>query len=280
MGRAEQRNWERNRVGQYTVARRYEGAGSNRGAAQPLLGKVYEAFNPATGNPCLLVAPATEGEWGHLQGWQVRATVGGSPAHCAVELEKVPEEGQLPELTLGLYRLAQALARVEDRPEALSALVGARALARKARARWRARAGYWGALAAAAVVGVVVWGAGGGERAGRADYEISKVVKSGERRLAGVAEVAAVEAGPVAVAPYNTRASALGLPMPKKPWEGQRVAPCSKGEKEIQLKEGKAGCWIKVDFDAETCKERGYEHKGGCYLPSYPAPQEPQAVRK
>jgi len=74
----------------------------------------------------------------------------------------------------------------------------------------------------------------------------------------------------------------LGLDMPKRPFTGQRLAPCDRDiEVEIELIPGKKdtrSCWVKLDVHAERCKTKGYEYKGGCYLPSYPPPKLPQSV--
>jgi len=73
----------------------------------------------------------------------------------------------------------------------------------------------------------------------------------------------------------------IGLEMPKEPFPGQVRPPCKGVEVELELTPGKRetrSCWLEVRATAERCKENGYEHKGGCYRPSYPPPRLPQSI--
>jgi hypothetical protein len=72
-----------------------------------------------------------------------------------------------------------------------------------------------------------------------------------------------------------------GLDMPRRPFPGQLIPPCKGLEVEIELTLGKKdtrNCWIKVDATAEKCKAKGYEYRGGCYLPTYPSPKVPRSI--
>ena len=65
--------------------------------------------------------------------------------------------------------------------------------------------------------------------------------------------------------------SAVGLPMPEKPYPGQRTPPCNRnGELEIR-----GGCWYELGRATLPCREDAYEWNAACYLPSYPARRQP-----
>jgi hypothetical protein len=76
-----------------------------------------------------------------------------------------------------------------------------------------------------------------------------------------------------ALAPMRTDGTlpAVGLPMPEKPYPGQRTPPCNRhGEVEIR-----GGCWYELARAPPPCKEDAYEWNRACYLPSYPARRQP-----
>jgi hypothetical protein len=76
-----------------------------------------------------------------------------------------------------------------------------------------------------------------------------------------------------ALAPMRTDStpSAVGLPMPEKPFPGQRTPPCTRhGEVEIR-----GGCWYRLADALPPCKEDAYDWNRACYLPSYPARRHP-----
>jgi hypothetical protein len=86
---------------------------------------------------------------------------------------------------------------------------------------------------------------------------------------------------PMATTTPAAASKGLGLDMPKRPFTGQLLPPCQGLEVEIELTPGKKdtrSCWIKVDANAEKCKAKGYEYRGGCYLPTYPSPKLPQSI--
>jgi hypothetical protein len=65
--------------------------------------------------------------------------------------------------------------------------------------------------------------------------------------------------------------SAVGLPMPEKPFPGQRTPPCTRhGEVEIR-----GGCWYRLADALPPCKEDAYDWNKACYLASYPARRQP-----
>ncbi|WP_324289964.1 serine/threonine-protein kinase [Pyxidicoccus sp. MSG2] len=58
----------------------------------------------------------------------------------------------------------------------------------------------------------------------------------------------------------------LSLPMPDRPFPGQRKPPCNrKGEVELR-----GGCWYELARVKSPCDEDAYDYKGACYLPSFP----------
>jgi eukaryotic-like serine/threonine-protein kinase len=78
-----------------------------------------------------------------------------------------------------------------------------------------------------------------------------------------------VSAAAVMLAPMRTdgTTSVIGLPMPEKPFPGQRTPPCTRhGEVVIR-----GGCWYELARAPPPCKEDAYDWNGACYLPSYPA---------
>ncbi|MFL5346881.1 MAG: serine/threonine protein kinase [Hyalangium sp.] len=98
--------------------------------------------------------------------------------------------------------------------------------------------------------------------------------------------VAVGDAGPLVAnisSSHRAPSMGLGLDMPKKPLPDQQLPPCQEGfEVEIELTAGQKdtrSCWIKVDARADKCKTKGYEYKGGCYLPMYPPVKLPQSAQ-
>jgi hypothetical protein len=76
-----------------------------------------------------------------------------------------------------------------------------------------------------------------------------------------------------ALAPMRTNStpSAVGLPMPEKPFPGQRTPPCNRNG-EVELR---GGCWYRLGDATLPCREDAYEWNRACYLPSYPARRQP-----
>ncbi len=132
----------------------------------------------------------------------------------------------------------------------------------------------WGAEMAVALVGLLLAGLTiaalyrGPGAPGTASGSDGDRVAVGDSASAAVASV---------LAPVRTDGMppAVGLPMPEKPFPGQRTPPCNKmGEVEIRK-----GCWFRVADASPPCKEKGkedaYDWQGACYLPSYPPWRQP-----
>ncbi|MDC0713727.1 serine/threonine-protein kinase [Stigmatella sp. ncwal1] len=63
----------------------------------------------------------------------------------------------------------------------------------------------------------------------------------------------------------------IGLPMPERPFPGQRKPPCDrKGESEIR-----GGCWYPIKNTEPPCGEDAVDWQGGCFVPSLPRKREP-----
>ncbi|HVG60977.1 MAG TPA: serine/threonine-protein kinase [Hyalangium sp.] len=90
--------------------------------------------------------------------------------------------------------------------------------------------------------------------------------------IVGVGDSASGSAS-LTLAPMRTDStpSAVGLPMPEKPFPGQRTPPCNRNG-EVELR---GGCWYALRDATLPCKEDAYEWNRACYLPSYPARRQP-----
>jgi hypothetical protein len=64
----------------------------------------------------------------------------------------------------------------------------------------------------------------------------------------------------------------LGLPMPEKPFPGQRRAPHCRPPLEPNIR---GGCWIAVLNERPPCGDVSYEWKDICYVPSFMSNQQP-----
>ena len=235
MGRKQ--GWQHNRLGEWTVVRRYPGAGGD------MESRLYEAFNTRTGAPAVLVAPRPGAPWQVPAPWVVRAA--GAHGYLALELVQAPPAAHLGAVSVGLHRLAQGLASVEGRPVAPPR-------------RRAVRAAYLVALATACVALLV---------APRAALR----VEGGAARGAAPVQLAtaAAAAHPAAQA-HRAMVAALGLPMPKKPWPGQ-ARPDAAGKCEGKAERAiNGGCWIRLGDIEPPCDARSYEWNGGCYLPMFP----------
>jgi len=250
----------RNRVGPYTVQKGYRGLGEGSG-------RVYEAVNVETGAPAVVVAPGPSGDWQPEADWAVRATAATHPPHLVLEVERAPDGGQLPELTLMLHRLAGAASRLEGRPDA-AAHLGRRPqqVARRRRRPHRVRAPLFLALWAPCFAAVWLWGVCGGTQPAT---EISTPVLAdlaAPELLSAVPDVLPVS-GAVDVG------GIIGRDMPKQPFPGQKRSPCTpRSQVEIN-----GACWMVLELKP-PCPEDVVEHGGKCYVPVFTAPPVPSSI--
>ncbi|QSQ20753.1 serine/threonine protein kinase [Pyxidicoccus parkwayensis] len=99
-----------------------------------------------------------------------------------------------------------------------------------------------------------------------------------EARDGGTVSVGdAAVAAPVTIlapVPSFTAPPGLGLPLPERPFPGQRKPPCNrKGEIELR-----GGCWYELARVKSPCDEDAYDYKGACYLPSFPVQRAPTSA--
>jgi hypothetical protein len=171
------------------------------------------------------------------------------------------------------WRSPKRVHLVEEQDEAARQEVAQRAVEENPRVvtseeqgRLRVRGPLWGEEMALAIVGLLL-----------AVLTVAVLYRGQEGKTASSADggdiVAvgdSVSTMPVsALAPMRTDSapSALGKPMPEKPFPGQRTPPCTRhGETEIR-----GGCWYALRDAPQPCKEDAYDWNGACYLPSYPA---------
>lgn len=252
------RSWRGEQSGEYTLVRRWRFAAA--------AARVYEAFNRRTGAPAVVLKPGRVGDWNPAAAaWSAR--VSSTPGHLAVELEPHRRSAeQLQEITLGLHRMANALAQVDTEPAAQAALGGNVAALRVWRARWSAQPVYVAALACAAVLALVA-------------APRRNLLTTAKRHDASAVQLAERRAERMLVTPQVPDwMAAIGAPMPKKPYDGQVRAvdgKCAKrGERAIN-----GGCWVRLGDLPPPCGDDAYEWEGGCYLASWPPMKEPQSKR-
>lgn len=259
--------WDTNTVGPYRVLRRL------RGVLSTEAGKLYSALRTGNGRRTLLVRPLEREEhYFPASEWRLRVRAGPLPTpYVALEVEQAPQGSRaMEELTDGLDAITSAMEQLEKHPEAAAHLLARPAPAPRQSGRWEAARPYWAALGGALVVAMLcvprAWAPPPAATAQPVPTE--------------VAEEALAE--PVALPTNSVNARAVppgvGLDLPRKPFDRQHRAPCEEGETEIQLRDGARTCWVGVTYSADVCRRKGYEWKGGCYLPSIPAPPEPSST--
>jgi hypothetical protein len=65
--------------------------------------------------------------------------------------------------------------------------------------------------------------------------------------------------------------TAVGLPMPKTPFPGQKKPPCEPRMQRAILGE----CWVRVGTEKPPCGPTAYDYEEGCYMPVYESPRKP-----
>ncbi|SEU36984.1 hypothetical protein [Stigmatella erecta] len=259
--------WDKNRLGPFTVLRRH--AGSTAGD-----GRLYTATRSESAPPGLVVVPVASGHFLPRGSWSLRASASTKPGFLALELERAPDcRAPLSEVAEGLDVLANALERLERDPDAAAHLLGAPISRRRPPPRARHRYPTAWAVGMAAALTLLLWPLRV-EHAPR--HEGMRTTPDGPVAT-GLGD-AAVQVPAVAVDGRMAWKS-VALDLPKKPFEGQYRPPCREGvEVELRTKDGTKACWIEVRVDAGKCRENGYEHGGKCYLPSIQTQRRPAAV--
>ncbi|NPC87191.1 serine/threonine protein kinase, partial [Pyxidicoccus fallax] len=102
------------------------------------------------------------------------------------------------------------------------------------------------------------------------DLEVARATPDLDARDGGTVAVGdAAVASPVTIlapVPSIHVPPGFGLPMPDRPFPGQRKPPCNrKGEVELR-----GGCWYELARVKAPCDDDAYDYKGACYLPSFP----------
>lgn len=240
--------WSGGPLGPYHVTMRYRGIGGG-------LGRLYEARNNETGNAALLLMPGPGGDLRALGDWQVRATANVTPPYLALELERAPESGQAKELTWMFDRWAAALGHIDALPHAQAHLTGGMTEPRKhprGHFRWRG-----GGLAAALLLAlaVLLW------------------PRPTVRNPPAEHALMEMETPSFADATSESGASIMGFPMPDKPLDGQKKAPCT----ERSQKELRGGCWLEL-AERPPCPRGTAEYEGKCYIAVKAAPPVPTSI--
>ena len=247
---ADEKKWKGGRLGPFGIGRRLEGV-------EPELGRLYEAHHVKTGAPAVVLVPGRSMDWEPEESWQVRVSSNEAPAYVALEVERGPALGTLPELARMFDLITSALERVERSVQARGHLTGqpvGRVKLYVGRARRLLRSWRWRAAAGLALVtlGAGLWlllsGAGSG----------------GQHVAHGVALEALSQAdAPGLISTYNLETGVIAYPMPAKPFRNQAVAPCKSKWDEVEIN---GGCWLELPR-RPPCKEVQAEHRGKCYMP-------------
>jgi hypothetical protein len=249
--------WSGGRLGPYSVGRRYRDVGAD-------LGRIYEAHNVETGALAVVLTPGRGEAWCPGATWTVRATSGAVPPFVAIEVEHAPgADSALHELTLMLHRLAGALARIEDRPDARAHLTREPLPSRPQRTETRRR---W-LLAGAGMVTAV------GLTLALLTFRSLPPEPSETTQASTVAE-AALEEEFTFIDGEDTTLPFIGRPMPDGPLKGQKRPPCLQG---VQV-EIRGGCWITMEQRA-PCPKTTAEYEGKCYVPVTARPPEPRSLQ-
>jgi hypothetical protein len=137
-----------------------------------------------------------------------------------------------------------------------------------------ARVRVWGAEGAIAAVGLLLaWLIAVGLYRGPEEARAEERSARERGRVAVGDSAASAPLTTLATGPRSASVSRVGLPMPAKPFAGQRTPPCNRyGEVEIR-----GGCWYRLGDAPAPCREDAYDWKGACYLPSFP-PRRPPAT--
>jgi len=129
----------------------------------------------------------------------------------------------------------------------------------------------WGSEMAVAVLGLLLAGlAVAWLHPGLMDPQNASAMVSRTSDIVAVGD-RAIPASMLAPMHTDNARPGVGLPMPEKPFPGQRTPPCNRnGEVTIR-----GGCWYELARAKLPCREDAYDWDGACYLPSYPPRRQP-----
>jgi hypothetical protein len=241
------------------VGRRYKGVGSD-------LGRIYEAHHVETGASALVLTPGRGDAWRPGEEWTVRVSGGVSPPFLVVAVEHAPRAGasSLPELTLMLHRLAEALARVEDRQDVQGHLTGTAAREAKGHVAQRPRRLRLGlGLLAATALTVLLW-------------PLATTRRQGEEPASAKVEASAEPTREYASTRDVLGSQPLAYPMPIKPDPKQQKPPCKPELDEVEIR---GGCWVEL-ARRSPCQDYAAEYEGKCYLPVRAKAPEPKSLER
>ncbi|ATB41121.1 hypothetical protein CYFUS_006583 [Cystobacter fuscus] len=258
-------NTPQRRLGPYVLGPRYKNTED--------LGRLFRARNMETGAPALVLEHTERQALDvPVADWTLRLRSSVSPAHLALEVESAPKsvDGEVAgeELDCMLEDLHFAVTRVLRSPETLRHL---RSLHTPATpfAALTTPAWYRPALGAALATCVALLMLHAGNSTPVEDW-------SSIRELATARNDAGWE-GDVTGAALTGLADfeplVLARPMPKKPFEVQKKAPCDKTLEEEHF----GGCWVPHKTPA-PCPDKLYELNGTCYLPAVKASPPPASI--
>jgi hypothetical protein len=241
---------DRNRVGPYTVRRRFRGLG-------PGSGRVYEAVRADSGARVVLVSAGPGEEWKPAADLDVRVSADGERGFLALESAS-GRDVNLPELTLALHRLAATTARLEGRPDAAAHLTGQQVARRQRRPR-RYRWVLWTML----VGGVAA---------------LVAVPLCAERQAEGPAATVAVDVPELLDAGVMSdglgdMGERTGGALPAKPFKNQKRPPCNPN---VEV-ERNGGCWMVLKV-APPCPVEVYQSGSECVTPVLAAPRLPTSI--
>lgn len=243
------------RLGRFLLGRRCKHAAAE-------LGPIHEARHLDTGAPALVMTPGARASWWPRTSWRVRIHVQLIPPHIGVEIEQAPSSGRLSGLISLLCLVLAGVEAVKHDLRMRTHLTHSRPGQR----RWPYLPH---ALAALSVLllAVGLWLA---SRHPLTDPSVATATVSAIGNTA-----TAVVSPPMQIDQEEPSTTAIGYPLPEKPFAEQSKPPCRVSDADEREIHG--GCWIEVVRRAPCARDQA-EHQGRCYVPVALKKPPPQAV--